>query len=137
MSVAPSNHSNADINDASTYAVEKKEFDDANNPNLKSYISRIKVSNFAGMVGTPDQNVASNECSEGVYDESIQIDLSPGLVAITGETGSGKSLLLNKAVNLAVGGKANNIIQNKEDNEGDFSKEIRVEMGKLLNYALR
>ena len=96
----------------------------------KSYISRIKAFNLAGMVGTSE-----NSDNENRADGTIVINLNPGLVAVTGETGSGKSLLLNKAVNLAIGGKAGNIIQSNEfSSNKESSQEIRVEMGEFFSH---
>ena len=82
----------------------------------KSRIRSIRCENFAGMtngrhgVPTEDENVIAlsfdetEECSEQ-DGESVAI-LGGNLVCVTGETGSGKSLLVSKIADLLIGGKA-------------------------------
>jgi len=60
-----------------------------------SYIESIKSHNLAGMVG-----------NEGSAEISIDLADEPNLVAVTGETASGKSVLIAKAANLVTGGTA-------------------------------
>eukprot|EP00581_Thalassiosira_minuscula_P005651 CAMPEP_0183740896 /NCGR_PEP_ID=MMETSP0737-20130205/60760_1 /TAXON_ID=385413 /ORGANISM="Thalassiosira miniscula, Strain CCMP1093" /LENGTH=808 /DNA_ID=CAMNT_0025976067 /DNA_START=36 /DNA_END=2462 /DNA_ORIENTATION=- len=61
-----------------------------------SHIVSISSSNIAGMV------------NDGEDADDISIDFGPEacLVAVTGESGSGKSLLVSKAIDLVTGGKA-------------------------------
>jgi len=65
-----------------------------NDDHKSSHIVYIKSSNIAGMVNDGD-------------DADIQVDFGPDacLVAVTGESGSGKSLLVSKAIDLVTGGK--------------------------------
>ena len=60
-----------------------------------SHIVSIKSTNIAGMISEKE-------------DANIQVDFGndAGLVAITGESGTGKSLLVSKAIDLVTGGKA-------------------------------
>jgi DNA repair ATPase RecN len=60
-----------------------------------SHIVSIRSSNIAGMVG-------DDECSDIVVD----FGLTSCFVAVTGESGTGKSLLISKAIDLISGGKA-------------------------------
>lgn len=60
----------------------------------QSYIKSIKCSNLAG--------IFDNQSEDG----SISISLRPEMVSVTGETGTGKSLLISKLINVATGGKA-------------------------------
>jgi DNA repair ATPase RecN len=74
-----------------------------------SMISSIRCRNLAGIVDT--KSPTSDQPSEIVLDlEDDASDdgetKSSNLVAVTGETGSGKSLLVSKIVDLATGGKA-------------------------------
>lgn len=69
------------------------------NVGCESHIESIKSYNFGGMVKSG---------SDLEDDEEIVITLAtkhPNLVAVTGETGSGKSLLFVKIIDLVVGGK--------------------------------
>ena len=60
-----------------------------------SHIVSIKSTNIAGMISEKE-------------DADIQVDFGndAGLIAITGESGTGKSLLVSKAIDLVTGGKA-------------------------------
>ena len=62
-----------------------------------SHIVYIKSSNIAGMINEGD-------------DSDIKVDFGQeagtSLIAITGESGTGKSLLVSKAIDLVTGGKA-------------------------------
>jgi len=66
---------------------------------LSSHIVSIKSSNIAGMI---------NDVGDDRTSADIQIDFDSGgcLTAVTGESGSGKSLLVSKAIDLITGGKA-------------------------------
>jgi DNA repair ATPase RecN len=79
----------------------------------KSCISKICCQNLAGMTTTTtttDNRQRSDEISEIVLTldptTTSSDDGSPNLVAITGETGSGKSLLIARVAELVTGGKA-------------------------------
>lgn len=69
--------------------------------------------------------------------KNIEIDLSNGFNIITGETGAGKSILIN-ALNLLLGGRADYSIINKNKDkmiiEGivSLSKENKAAIGKIL-----
>ena len=100
--------------------------DDAelSNPNSivsanKSYVSAIRSCNLAGVIGT-----------NGRHNNEIEVNLNAGsedgsnLVAVTGETGSGKSLLIATVCQLVTGGKVpSSLLQlnNENVNEGDRS----------------
>jgi len=60
-----------------------------------SYIASIRSCNLAGTVSDGSES-----------DITITLGNGPNLVAVTGETGSGKSLLIAKAADLLTGGKA-------------------------------
>jgi len=70
---------------------------DSKTPHPSSHIVYIDSSNIAGMVRVSDGESAG-----------IRIEFGPEacLVAVTGESGSGKSLLVSKAIDLVTGGKA-------------------------------
>jgi predicted ribonuclease YlaK len=85
-----------------------------------SHISTIKVFNLAGVV---------NEGAEKVI--TIVLGDRPNLVAVTGETGCGKSLLFAQCASLVSGGKASaSLLPNAGD---DTEKAASVEMGKSSN----
>jgi len=81
----------------------------------KSRIRSIRCENFAGMTNgqqgvSEDENVIALSFDEAPIDdfqkeESLTI-LGGNLVCVTGETGSGKSLLVSKIADLVTGGKA-------------------------------
>ncbi len=88
--------------------------DDLSETKRKSRIRSIRCENFAGMTNgqqtTDDENVIrlsfdddDDDDEEG--DNSLAI-LGGNLVCVTGETGSGKSLLVSKIADLLTGGKA-------------------------------
>lgn len=69
---------------------------------LESYIETIQVRNFGGML-----NGLEEEETEEI---TIPIGNEPNFVAVTGETGSGKSLLIAKAIEYIMGCKASSSI---------------------------
>ena len=82
--------------------------------NKSSHIVSIKSSNIAGMV------------SDGEDTDIIQLDFGPDacLVAVTGESGSGKSLLVSKAIDLVTGGKAlSSLVPSLPSGEGILEDE--------------
>jgi hypothetical protein len=64
-----------------------------------SYIASIRSHNLAGVKGHEDEN-------EIVLNFEAQNEDGSNLVVVTGETGSGKSLLVSKVAELVTGGKA-------------------------------
>ena len=88
-------------------------------PSCRSHITTIRCQNVAGMVNysaNHDNDAQLNEHSDqrrrtGQHDlsrndaDEIEIYLgnNPSLVAVTGETGSGKSLLVSKVINFVMG----------------------------------
>ena len=65
---------------------------------LQSHIETIKVRNFGGIINGNREN--------GQEDVTIRVGKEPNLVAVTGETGSGKSLLVAKVIEYITGCKA-------------------------------
>ncbi|KAL3777277.1 hypothetical protein ACHAW5_006346 [Stephanodiscus triporus] len=63
------------------------------------HIVSIRSSNIAGMIGDGGEDGSSSEIRVDFGSEAC-------FVAVTGESGSGKSLLISKAIDLIVGGKA-------------------------------
>ena len=106
----------------------------------KSYISKIEVTNLAGMVSSYNDLIDhfDHNSKESKDNGTIVMRLNPGLVAVTGETGSGKSLLLNKAVALACGckAKASDIypsqLVTRDGNEP--TNDVNVNIGKIVEY---
>jgi hypothetical protein len=81
-----------------------------------SHIASIRAYNLAGVVNQGDDKVIS-----------IEFGNCPNLVAVTGETGSGKSLLVAKLADLVTGGKATASLL---PTPGDDDVAI-IEMGKF------
>lgn len=72
-----------------------------------SHIATIRTSNFAGTMGGEGGNL------EVHFNKNGDITGDSRLVAVTGESGVGKSLLVSKVVDLVTGGKASaNLVQN-------------------------
>jgi len=99
-----------------------------------SHIYSIKSSNIAGMINDgyrreegDDTTTATPDNNHNDPDNSmINIDLGSKacLVAITGESGSGKSLLVSKAIDLITGGKAvSSLVPTRENNGGDEDEQ--------------
>ena len=100
---------------------EEKEFSLTNgNIDKKSYISEVTTYNLAG-ARTAD--VVSSDDNINPKNEGISFHFDPNFVAVTGETGSGKSLLLRTAANLVLGGKASPSLIPRNGNSA------RVELG--------
>ena len=90
----------------------------------------LRSKNLAGMVR--GDNSATDDNSICISFQNEEIDL-PNLVAVTGETGSGKSLLVAKVAHLVTGGKADvTFISNQgfPSDENEKSKPTTVEMSK-------
>lgn len=83
-----------------------------------SHIAAIRSRNLAGAV---------NEGSGKVI--TISLGAGPNLVAVTGETGSGKSLLIAKVADLVTGGKATSTsVPSNTDNPHSNTSSAGVEM---------
>jgi ABC-type glutathione transport system ATPase component len=84
-------------------------------PLLKSKIISIRSRNLGGAINPDGQD--------------IHVSLENGnLIAVTGETGSGKSLLVSKVADLVTGGKATSSLLQQNTNAADAT--ATVEMGK-------
>ena len=85
-----------------------------------SHIVSIKSTNIAGMISEKE-------------DANIQVDFGndAGLVAITGESGTGKSLLVSKAIDLVTGGKAvSSLVVSSAGQNCDEERLSSVELSK-------
>ena len=81
-----------------------------------SFISSIKSKNLAGMVS-----------NDGSNDEiCIHLGDEPNLVAVTGETGSGKSVLIAKVASLVTGGTANPTMVPQSASEASVEMTIQL-----------
>lgn len=89
---------------------------------IASHIVSITSKNVAGM-----KNEENNDDIVIRFDTSHK-EISPGagFVAVTGESGSGKSLLVSKAIDLVTGGKA---VASLLPSSGDELAESLVELG--------
>jgi len=83
---------------------------DSSNSVKSSHIVSIKSSNIAGLIN-----------------EDIKVDFGQeagtSLIAITGESGTGKSLLVSKAIDLVTGGKAISSLVPSRAGESNIDKE--------------
>eukprot|EP00550_Attheya_septentrionalis_P005935 CAMPEP_0198290640 /NCGR_PEP_ID=MMETSP1449-20131203/8430_1 /TAXON_ID=420275 /ORGANISM="Attheya septentrionalis, Strain CCMP2084" /LENGTH=807 /DNA_ID=CAMNT_0043989167 /DNA_START=219 /DNA_END=2642 /DNA_ORIENTATION=- len=95
----------------------------------KSHIVLLRSQNLAGMVrGDMDSTADDNSICISFQNEENDF---PNLVAVTGETGSGKSLLVAKVAHLVTGGKADvTFVSNQSfpSDEQEKSKPTTVEM---------
>jgi len=82
---------NDGVNEEKTHGLSRK-----TSSSRSSHILSIRSSNIAGMVGIGDE-------SEDII---VDFGLTSCFVAVTGESGTGKSLLISKAIDLISGGKA-------------------------------
>ena len=80
-----------------------------------SHIVSVKSHNIAGIVNDSGSS-------------DIEIDFGPAacLVAITGESGTGKSLLVSKAIDVVTGGKAMNTLVQDTDKESWIELTVRL-----------
>jgi len=90
-----------------------------------SHIYSIKSSNIAGMINDGYRREEGDDTTTATdnNDDNKMINIDLGskacLVAITGESGSGKSLLVSKAIDLITGGKAvSSLVPTRENNGG-------------------
>lgn len=95
--------------------------DHDNHKYKSSHIVSIKSSNIAGMVNDGDGT-------------GIQVDFGnePCLVAVTGESGSGKSLLVSKAIDLVTGGKAVSSLIPPSSGESEQDSISSVELSEYI-----
>lgn len=94
-----------------------------------SYISIIRSNNIAGVY-------ADEAYNDVVIDLRTENSIN-SMVAVSGETGSGKSLLVSKVADLVTGGKLDMSLLQRPSKNGQ-SKEVVVsaEMGKYLIIIL-
>jgi Tfp pilus assembly pilus retraction ATPase PilT len=91
-------------------------------PKTISHISSIRSRNLAGVKGGYD------DCDEIFLNLEAHNQDGSNLVVVTGETGSGKSLLVSKVADLVTGGKATaSLLHTPKDTSVDPSAS--VEMG--------
>ena len=93
---------------------------DSSNSVKSSHIVSIKSSNIAGLINEGDGS-------------DIKVDFGQeagtSLIAITGESGTGKSLLVSKAIDLVTGGKAiSSLVPSRagEGNDEDISSFVEL-----------
>ena len=89
--------------------------------NNKSHIERIICFNLGGVVSTEKELEGSKSSSKEIL---IEFGDYPNLVAVTGETGSGKSLLVSKAIDLVLGGKASASMVHMTEHISNASVEV-------------
>ena len=96
--------------------------DTATHSRQSSHIISIKSSNIAGMINDNDND------DGGGSNTDIQVDFGPDacLVVVTGESGSGKSLLVSKAIDLIAGGKAVSSLVPAANGEGSESSSVEM-----------
>ena len=96
--------------------------DDIDSSSIKSsHIVSIKSSNIAGLI------------NEGSSDIKVDFGQEAGtsLIAITGESGTGKSLLVSKAIDLVTGGKAiSSLVPSRAGESKDKESSSFVELSK-------
>ena len=98
--------------------------DERRQPSKASHIVSIRSKNLAGVKGYNNENeifLTFEACSE----------ISSNLVAVTGETGSGKSLLVSKVAELVTGGKATASLLHAPKGAA-MEPKASVEMGTLM-----
>ena len=84
-------------------------------PHQKSHIVSVKSHNIAGIVN-----------DEGNDDIEIEFGSTACLVCVTGESGSGKSLLVSKALDVVTGGKATNTLVQDSEKESWIELTVRL-----------
>ena len=90
----------------------------------KSYVASIKSYNIGGMVKHPNEPIL------------MEFGDQPNLVALTGETGSGKSLLLAHVVNLIKGNNhKKSVISFKPSNDSNDQNNIIVASCEIGTYV--
>lgn len=95
---------NDGVNEEKTHGLSRK-----TSSSRSSHILSIRSSNIAGMVGIGDE-------SEDII---VDFGLTSCFVAVTGESGTGKSLLISKAIDLISGGKAVTSLLSPSTTEGN------------------
>ena len=81
----------------------------------RSHIVSVKSHNIAGIVN-----------DKGNCDIEIEFGSTACLVCVTGESGSGKSLLVSKALDVVTGGKATNTLVQDQDKESWVELTVRL-----------
>lgn len=94
--------------------------------NRSSHIVSITSRNIAGMRNEDNNQIVVNL----IPNEDESPTTTSGLIAITGESGSGKSVLVSKAIDLVTGGKAVATLLPPAGIDMGESSESSVEMGK-------
>lgn len=93
----------------------------------------LQATKTSHIVSITSRNLAGMKNEDNSDEIVIKIDLSSetvaGFVAVTGESGSGKSLLVSKAIDLVTGGKA---VASIFPLSGDGPSESSIELGKCL-----
>jgi DNA repair ATPase RecN len=74
------------------------------------------------------------ESEEIVLNLSVDAQDYSNLVVVTGETGSGKSLLVSKVAELITGGKATPALLNAPKGTSSVDSRATVEMGRSYRY---
>eukprot|EP00986_Skeletonema_menzelii_P007312 scaffold2849_cov150-Skeletonema_menzelii.AAC.9 len=87
----------------------------SSSPQQKSHIVSVKSHNIAGIVN-----------DEGNCDIEIEFGSTACLVCVTGESGSGKSLLVSKALDVVTGGKATNALVQNSEKESWIELTVRL-----------
>ena len=106
-----------------------------------SRIRSIRSRNLGGAVASTMNKGESSLPGDLDHDDFLSLSLQDGrLIAVTGETGSGKSLLISKVVDLCSGGKATASLLSSSEaglsgQEGNPGASATVEMGKLYEYT--
>lgn len=91
-----------------------------------SYISEVRSRNLAG--------VHADETSGDVVVDLKIGDSINSMVVVTGETGSGKSLLVSKVADLVTGGKVDTSLLQRPSDEERIDSTATTEMGRCLGY---
>jgi len=78
------------------------------------------------IVSVKSHNIAGIANDTGSSDIEIDFGSAPCLVAITGESGTGKSLLVSKALDVVTGGKATNSLVQDPDMESWIELTVRL-----------
>ena len=87
----------------------------------QSHIERIICHNLGGVERTNEELEESDYFSKEIV---MELGDGPNLVAVTGETGSGKSLLVTKVIDLILGGKASASMVHISESTSDATVEV-------------
>jgi DNA repair protein RecN (Recombination protein N) len=64
--------------------------------------------------------------SQFVIVDQVEIEFSPGFTVLTGETGAGKSILID-AIDLLLGGRADSGVVREGAQKADLSARLKIE----------